>query len=82
MDTAKTVLGSLQMIFEETDVATVRVPHQPGELGRAAARLGEAQVNIDYSYGGIEPGATRILLVFGVDNLTTAATALDQLASA
>ena len=81
MATAKSVLGGLQMIFEETDVATARVPHQPGELGRAAARLGEAQVNIDYSYCGIEPGATRMLLVFGVDNLTKAATVLDQLAA-
>ena len=35
---AKAVLGSLHMIFEETDVAVVRLPHRPGELGRAAAR--------------------------------------------
>ena len=78
---AQKVLGGLRMIFEETEVAIVRLPHRPGELGRAASRLGEHQINIDYSYCGLEPGSTRALLVFGVDNLTKAAAALDELAS-
>jgi hypothetical protein len=78
---AQKVLGGLRMIFEETEVAIVRLPHRPGELGRAASRLGEQQINIDYSYCGLEPGSTRALLVFGVDNLTKAAAALDELAS-
>ena len=78
---AKAVLGGLRMIFEETDVAVVRLAHRPGELSRAASRLGEKQINIDYSYSGLEPGSTRALLVFGVDNLTQAATLLDELAA-
>jgi hypothetical protein len=78
---AKAVLGSLRMIFEETDVATVRLAHRPGELGRAALRLGEKQINIDYSYCGLEPGSTRALVVFGVDSLTEAATLLDDLSA-
>ena len=77
---AKAVLGNLHMIFEETDVAVVRLPHRPGELGRAAARLGEKQINIDYSYCGLEPGSAFALVVFGVDNLTAAARLLDELA--
>jgi len=81
MASAKTALGSLRMIFEETDVVVVRLPHRPGALGRAAARLGEKHVNIDYSYGGMDPGSTQALLVFGVDDLTKAATALDELAA-
>jgi hypothetical protein len=76
---AKAVLGSLHMIFEETDVALVRVAHRPGELARATSLLGEKQINIDYSYCGLEPGSTRALLVFGVDNLTKAASLLDEL---
>jgi hypothetical protein len=76
---AKTVLGGLRMIFEETEVAVIRLPHRPGELGRAAARLGEGQINIDYSYCGSEPRSALALLVFGVDNLTKAATLLEQL---
>jgi hypothetical protein len=79
--TAKKVLGSLRMIFEETDAAVVKLVHRPGELGRAASRLGEKQINIDYSYCGVEPGSTRVLVVFGVDNLTQAATLLDEIAA-
>ena len=78
---AKTVLGDLNMNFEETEVAIVRLPHRPGELGRAAARLGAQKINIDYSYCGLEPGATQVLVVFGVDILTRAAKLLDQLAT-
>src|ERR1039458_7670926 len=68
--TANAVLGSLHMIFEETDVAVVKLAHRPGQLGRAAALLGEHQINIDYTYCGSEPGTMRGFVVFGVDNLT------------
>ena len=80
-ESAKQVLGGLRMIFEETQVAMIRLAHRPGELGRAAARLGENQINIDYSYCGLEPGSTEVLAVFGVDNLTKAARVLDELAA-
>jgi hypothetical protein len=78
---AKAVLGSLRMIFEETEVAVVRLAHRPGELGRAASGLGQKQVNIDYSYSGLEPGSALALAVFGVDNLTQAVTVLDELSA-
>jgi hypothetical protein len=81
MASAKAVLGSLHMIFEETDVALIRLAHRPGQLGRAAARLGEKQINIDYTYCGLEPDSSLGLVVFGVDNLTKAAAALDELAT-
>ncbi len=76
---AKAVLGGLRAIFEETEAAVVRLDHRPGELGRAAAKLGEAGINIDYSYCGLEPGEAKALVVFGVDNLKKAAKALDEL---
>ena len=79
--TANAVLGSLHMIFEETDVAVVKLPNRPGELGRAAALLGKNQINIDYTYCGLVPGSTLGLVVFGVDNLTKAAPLLDKLAA-
>ena len=81
MASAMEVLRSVRMIFEHTDVVVVRLPNRPGELGRAAARLGEKQINIDYSYCGLEPGSPLVLVVFGVDHLTTAATLLDELAA-
>jgi|SRR5581483_3339749 len=77
--TAKAVLGSLRMIFEQTEVATARVANRPGEFGRAATKLGEAGLNIDYSYCGVEPGSMQGILVFGVDNLNKAAAALDEI---
>ena len=80
-DSAKSVLGGLRMIFEETEVALVRLPHRPGELGRAATRLGDNQINIDYSYCGLEPGSELALVVFGVDELGRAVSVLDQLAA-
>lgn len=81
MAAAKSVLGSLRMIFEETEVVVIRLAQRPGALGRAASRLGEKHVNIDYSYCGSEPGSPLGLLVFGVDDLKTAAAALDELAA-
>jgi hypothetical protein len=80
--TAKAVLGKLGMIFEETEVAIARLPHRPGELGRAAARLGEKKINIGYSYCGFEPGSTKALVVFGVDNVSSSAALLDELSAA
>lgn len=81
VSTARTVLGANRMIFEETEAAIVKLTNRPGALGRAATRLGEGQVNIDYSYGGQEPGSALTLLVFGVDNLAKAAALLDELAA-
>jgi hypothetical protein len=78
---AKSVLGGLGMIFEETEVAVIRLAHRPGELGRAATRLGEKHINVDYSYSGFEPGSTQALVAFGVDHTTKAAKALDELAA-
>jgi hypothetical protein len=78
---ANAVLGGIPMIFEETDVAIIPLAHRPGELGRAATRLGENKINIDYSYCGLEPGSAQVLAVFGVDHVNRAAAVLDQLAA-
>lgn len=80
-DTAKSVLARLNAIFEVSEVAVARQAHRPGALGRAAARLGEKSLNIDYTYCGLEPGSPLGLLVFGVDELNKASAALDELAA-
>jgi hypothetical protein len=77
---AKAVLGGLHMIFEETDAVAIRLANRPGELARVTWRLGEKKINIDYTYCGVAPGSTGMLVVFGVDDLTKAAAALDELA--
>jgi hypothetical protein len=76
---AKAVLGGLRMIFEETEAVIVRLAHRPGELGRAASLLGEREINIDYTYCGLEPESDQMIVVFGVDNLSKAAKVLDEM---
>jgi hypothetical protein len=78
---AKSVLGGLRMIFEETEVAVGQMPNRAGSLGQAAARLGEGGINIDYSYCGFAPGSPLGMLVFGVDAVSKASTVLDELAT-
>jgi len=78
---ALVVLRGLRANFEQDDVAVVTLAHRPGELGRAALRLGENQININYSYCGLEPGSTVPMVVFGVDQVTKAAVVLDEFVS-
>ena len=80
--TAKTVLDKEQLTYTETEVAQVKLPHRPGELARAASRLGEANININYAYCGLEPSTNSPLLIFGVAEVGRAATVLDQAAAA
>jgi hypothetical protein len=80
-DQALVVLRDLRANFEQDDVAVVTLEHRPGELGRAALRLGESQININYSYCGLVPGSALPLVVFGVDQATRAAVLLDELAA-
>jgi hypothetical protein len=80
--TAKSVLDNERADYEETEVAQVKLPHRPGELARAASRLGENNININYVYCGIDPGTNAPLLFFGVEDATKAAKLLEQAAAA
>ena len=80
--TAKAVLDIQRLPYTEAEVAQVRLPHRPGELARAASRLGEANININYSYCGVEPGTNVPVLIFGVAEVGRAVTILDQAAAA
>jgi hypothetical protein len=80
--TAKTVLDSEKPPYTEAEVAQVKLPHRPGELAIAASRLGEANTNINYAYGGVEPGTNAPLLVFGVAPVAQAVTILEQATAA
>ena len=75
---AKTVLDGESLTYTETEVAQIKLPHRPGELARAASRLGEANININYAYTGIEPGTNAPILIFGVAEVSRAAAILDQ----
>jgi hypothetical protein len=79
---AKTILDAERLTYTENDVAQVALPTRPGELARVAGKLGEANININYAYGGVEPSTNTPLLFFGVSEVGRAAQLLDQTATA
>jgi len=79
---AKSVLDTEKVTYSEAQVAQVKLRHLPGELARAAFKLGEASININYAYCGIEPGTNAPLLIFGVADVGRAAKILDEAAAA
>ncbi len=80
--TAKTVLDAERVTYTEAEVAQVKLPHRPGELARAALRLGEANININYAYGGLEAGTNAPMVIFGVAEVGRAVTILEQATAA
>lgn len=78
--TTKKVLDAGHLAYTEAEVVLVRVPHRPGDLAPTASRLGDANININYAYFGIEPGTNVPLLIFGVAEVDRAASALEQAA--
>ena len=80
--TAKTVLDSERLTHVEAEIVQARLPHRPGEIARVAARLGEANININYAYCGLEPGTNTPLVFFGVNEVAKAAPILEQAAAA
>ncbi len=79
--TAKTILDAKRVTYTEAEVAQVKLPHRPGELARAALRLGEANININYAYGGLEAGTNAPMVIFGVAEVGRAVTILEQAAA-
>jgi hypothetical protein len=79
---AKSVLDTERLMCTETDVVQVKLPHKPGEIARIASRLGEAKININYAYCGLEPNTNVPLVFFGVAEVSEAAPILEQAAAA
>lgn len=79
---ARNVLDSEKMPYNETDVVQVKLAHRPGELARAAQKLGDASVNINYFYCGAEPNSHTPMIIFGVTDVHKAAPLLEQAAAA
>jgi len=52
-----------------------------GRANWRASRLGEANINIQYAYCGVEPRTNASLLIFGVAEVGKAAAILDQTAA-
>jgi hypothetical protein len=80
-EAAKTVLDREGITFTEVEVAEARLQYGPGELARAASKLGEANIHINYAYSGVEPGTRAPIAIFGVTDVGRAANMLDHTAT-
>jgi hypothetical protein len=79
--TTKTVLDNEHVGYTETQVAQVRMTNRPGELARAASRLGEAKININSVYCGLESNTNTPVMIFGVNDTGRALTVLEETAA-
>jgi hypothetical protein len=62
----KTVGNEEQANHSEMQVAKSSLLHHPGSLASVAAKLGEAEINIIYTYAVIEPERDTPVVIFGV----------------
>jgi hypothetical protein len=79
---ARTALDREGISYTEGEVVQVQLSPAPGELARAASKLGNANINIHYAYCGVDPTRNTPLVIFGVTELGRAAMILDQTTAA
>lgn len=75
-ETARKVFQAIGIKFSEERVLGVRLSDRPGALGRVTRKLAENNINIEYTYGSIEKGAPKALIVMAVSELEKAAALL------
>lgn len=80
--TAKKAFDSERLDFAETEVVQIPLANRPGALAQAASRLGEAKININYGYCGVEPHNDVPVLIFGVEDVGKASKILAQAVAA
>ena len=78
---AKKALDAGNLSYTENEVAQVRLPNRPGQLSRAASQLGEANINIEYAYSGLDSTSAPVVF-FGVKDVNKAVAILDKIAMA
>ena len=79
---AESVLDKEKLEYTAEPVAHVKLPHQPGELARVASKLGEANININYAYCGVDAKTNEPIMIFGVSDAREAAKVIDEGATA
>jgi hypothetical protein len=73
---AKKALEGLGIRCTEEEVLRITLPDEPGKLGEAGARLGAANINVDYGYASVVEGGKKADVVLAVSDLAGAAKAL------
>jgi hypothetical protein len=59
----------------ERNVIVTAVPNAPGALAPALKMIGDANVNVEYAYGGGAEGSPTATMVIGVEDAERAAAA-------
>lgn len=69
-DTAKTVelLNEAGYVVEERDVLRHILPNRQGALMELTMKLGNAEINVEYLYGALEPKQKKGIIILEVDN--------------
>ena len=78
----RAALEGARLTLTEGDVLMLKLQNRPGEIARVASRLGEASININYAYCGLESETNSPLVFFGVSEIGRAAQILEQAAGA
>lgn len=73
---AKQVLAERGWETTEEDVVQVTLGDKPGTLAAAASKLGDAGINIQYSYTGSAKSAVKVNTYFAVADVEAAVKAL------
>ncbi|HOX04756.1 MAG TPA: ACT domain-containing protein [Planctomycetota bacterium] len=60
---ARRLFEDHNLLVIENDLVGLTLPDRPGELGRVAARLAKARLNISYLYGSV-PAPGRVATIF------------------
>jgi hypothetical protein len=79
---AKAVLDAERFNYTQKEVAQIKLPHRPGELAQVTSLLGDAKMNINYAYFGMEPRTKAPLLIFGVADASRAVSVLEEISAA
>ena len=69
---AKKALAKAKVCSKTRDVVVVNLPHEPGALAKAAGKLAQAKINVEYIYGTTGRLGGDALCVFAVDNTAKA----------
>jgi hypothetical protein len=59
----------------EREVIVTAIPNRPGSLAPALRLVSDANVNVEYAYGGAAEGGETATIVLGVENAIRASTA-------
>ncbi len=73
---AKKVLQDLGIRTTEEEVLRLTVADKPGLLGEIGARLGQANINVEYAYATVVKGGKKADVVLRVSDLAGASKAL------